>query len=520
MGIWNGAFSENKLDRDDPFSRYPKRCWNPFPRKHDLPLLPSIVAQINVCELNEDLSSVNQGSPLTAYGCSFSPDSDRMFSVISAFRNQLFLQDPLNHIDLRNDIPTAGFVTIWSVREDTDYTDGRVSDRASIPNQDFFNSCSPSMFTYSPRPFCSFSPDGKALTVVLNSGMGVLTIAKRENIDDDHCSNHEEQPRLSTDCENCTFSSDEEDGSLVGDDESFGDADNDVWFANYSLYPNNNGRGTLCGRVQCALYSSCGTKLATINKVSLSTYRNRIMHELSFWEILSNAKLRCLWSASCEVLCPQFTGAICSCKFSSRSCIIGLASTHGFCMFVSAKSGDFLSLISPMQNQDPVHRPCDFDFDPTAQFFIALVWRDGPMKLFNLLRNDASLVHMYTGRHDEPFSNCLKYSSDGQLIAIGTMTGQIHLVSSKTGCCIQYLNIAFDAGNHTNPTVFDVDFARSCQELIAAYSDGCVRIWQLPRIMNLQHICRLAILQGTKMNEINELPLPNHIKSYLLYDVI
>ena len=139
-----------------------------------------------------------------------------------------------------------------------------------------------------------------------------------EDIDENDCCSHQGQPGISTECKDCYCSSSEEDESLVSSDESLGDADNDAWFANYSLYPNSFGRGTLCGRVQCAVYSSCGTKLATVNKVSLSAYRNRTMHELSFLDIASDARLRCLWSASCEVLCSPFTGAICSCKYTRR----------------------------------------------------------------------------------------------------------------------------------------------------------------------------------------------------------
>lgn len=519
MGIGKGACCEYKLNSDDPYARFSDRCWREFPRKLDLSFVPTVVAKINVCDFDEDLSCVDQGSGLTAFGCSFSPDSDRIFSVISVFRNQLFVPDGFNRMILTNSVPTAGFVTVWLVTEETDVKDNEKP--LSYPTHEHcFDSCSGVMFTYSPQPCCSFSPNGDAITVVLNSGKDILTIAKRELCDVDECNKQKNSPVINNDNCDCDSSDDNEDGNCddSDDDDLLDDINDDIWFGNYSLYPSKHGRVTLCGRVQCAVYSPCGNKLVTVNRVSLSIYRSKNVHELSMWSISSSAKMKCLWNASCEVIFPQLTGAISSCRFSSNSDIIGLASNHGFCIFVWADSGEMFSFVSPAENH--VHSPCDFDFDPTAHGLVAVVWRYGIVKLLKLQQNGASLIHMYSGKDDEPFSNCVKYSLDGMLIAVGTITGQIHLISAKTGCCIQYLDIGCDIANPADLTVFSICFARSCQELLAAYSDGYVRIWQLPRILNLQHICRLAILNGTIMNKIGELSLPRHIKSYLLFDQI
>ena len=513
MGIGKGACSEYKLSNDDPYARFSDRCWRKFPRQLDLSFVPTVVAKINVSESDEDLNCVDQGSVLTAFGCSFSPDSDRLFSVISVFRNQLFVPDGLNRMILTNIVPTAGFVTMWLAKEETDVKDNE-NPRPHPRHEHCFDSCSAVMFTYSPQPCCSFSPNGDAITVVLNSGKDALTIAKREPCDVDHCNKQRDLPVIDNDHRDCDSSDDNEDSDCDDDD----DNDDDIWFGNYSLYPSNHGKVSLCGRVQCAVYSPCGNKLVTLNRVSLSIYRGENVHELSMWGISSSAKMKCLWNASCEVICPQLTGSISSCRFSSDSEIIGLASNHGFCMFVWANSGEMFSLVSPTDNH--AHSACDFDFDPTTPALVAIVWRYGPVKLLELQQNGAFLVHMYSGKDDQPFSNCIKYSLDGILIAVGTMTGQIHLINAKTGCCMEYLDIGCDIANPANLVVFSVSFARSCQELIAAYSDGYIRIWQLPRILNLQHICRLAILNGTIMSKIGELPLPRHIKSYLLFDQI
>ena len=514
MGVGKGACSE--WTYQDFTIRFPNRCWKPFPRKSDLPLVPSVVAKLNVCDLNEDLNIVNQGSPLTAFHCSFSPDSDCLFSLVSVFRCHLFLQDGLNHINLTSNVPTAGFVTIWSAsskKEDTDGTNEGAL--AALTSHDYdFDSCSPTMFTYSPQPVCSFNSNGEAITVILNSGKDALTIAKREEDDMDH-SPIPSATRNDLDYDNSDADEAESD---EGEKDSLDDIDDDVWFSNYSLYPNSRGRATLCGRVQCAVYSPCGTKLVTVNKVSLSTYRNKDIHELCLWDILPAAKLKCLWSASCEVICPEFNGSITSCRFSLDSRIIAVSSNHGFCMLVNSRSGELYSLLSPIENHGSLHSPCDFDFDPSRLNLIALVWRYGLVKLFKLQKTSISSLHSYSGREEQPFSNCIKYSLDGMMIAVGTMTGQVHLLDAKTGIFMQCLDVGLDIVELVDRTVFGICFAKSCQELIAAYNDGIVRIWQLQRILNLQHICRLAILKSTVMNEIDKLPVPTHMKSYLLYD--
>ena len=523
MGIGKGACSECHLTRGDPFARFSGRCWKPFPRKLDLALVPNIVAKINVCDLDTDLNSVNQGSALVSVDCFFSPDNDRLFSVVSVFKNQLLVQDGFNRMIFTNSVPTAGFVTVWFVRMETDGERVKESEnhRSSTAFEHCFDSCSPAMFTYSPQPCCSFSPNGEVITAILNSGKDVLTMARREDCYvHNFCMRKYIQPNANGDHDDCDVSSDHECDSLVSSIESLYETDDDIWFESYSLYPRSHGRATLCGRVQCAVYSPCGTKLVTLNKVSLSTYMNKNVHELSMWDITSSSEIKCSWSASCEVICPSFSGAVSGCRFSLNSKILGFSSNHGFCLFVWADSGEIYSLIRPTENQDAMQSTCDFDFDPTLQVSVAVVWRYGHVKVFRLQQQNYSLVYMYSGKDDEPFSNCIKYSMDGLLIAVGTMAGQIHILSANTGSCIHCLDIGHDITDPNEQTLHSVCFARSCQELMAAYNDGYVRIWQLPRVLNLQHICRLVILNHTIMNQIDKLPLPKHIKSYLLFDQI
>ena len=89
------------------------------------------------------------------------------------------------------------------------------------------------------------------------------------------------------------------------------------------------------------------------------------------------------------------------------------------------------------------------------------------------------------------------------------------------------LDTLFELNAHTQPEgyrtrfqnteVCCLAFTRTCQQLAAAYRDGRVRLWQLPKIISLKHLCRLSLIKNIPANKIPLLPLPCTLVRYLLF---
>ena len=511
MGIGPGAVADK--DTNSRRKKLPGRCWQHFPRRNNVSLIPCVAAEIHICDSTEDLKAINEGSLLSVYGCTFSPGSDCLLSTVSVMKHNLFQQGGLQQILLSDSVPTAGFVSVLYLEEREEIGKPAATGSAGHENwsqersQISYESCSSTLFTYSPKPCCSFSPDGEVITTILNSGKESLELVSREK---------EVEGDMTAD--DTSDSDDDDDDDDDNDDDD--DDDEFIWFSPTRFYPCGQGGTTLCGRVLCATFSPCGTRIATVSRVSLSTHRNRDVHELCMWDATRGNKIRSIWSGSCEVMHDGFHGTITNCKFSPDSKTMGVTSTYGDSVFVLVQSGELYATVDHTKNFYGRMSPSDFDFDPTKLNTVAMVWRHDQLKIVKLYHNRFEEVFAYNPPDDHPFSNCVKYSLDGTLLGIGTITGCVMLFDPATGSCNFTLDIASEITEINDRIVFDISFSRSCQEIAAAYSDGHVRVWQLPRKLNLQHICRLALMQTTPANKIATLPVPKHLQSYLLYDYI
>ena len=441
-------------------------------------VFPSIVAGLTVNNSTEELEEVDLQLPLTAYGCSFSPDNDCLLVTVSVFSHQV----PGG--GLLRMIPSAGFVIVWNVSTGEHSEKGHKETYVKYDVE----ACSGLIFTYSPKPCCKFAPDGETVSAILNSGGESITIIGREEEEDD-------------------------------DDE-----DEYPWFSEKRL--KNLGRGgiTLCGKTNCFVYSRFGNKVATVSNVTLATYRNHDIHELCVWEMKNNA-IKSLSRVSCEVAYPAFRGQICDCKFSPDGTLIGVSSTVGqLLLFNSDPSGLWTVLPTHINDEDePIFSPCHFDFNPThGHSIIATAWRVGILSIW-CCRNDTNeKVFTYKTETDIEIHS-LRYSQDAIFLALGTSNGQVIVLSSDYGHCVYMLD-AINVSNHwkiqpavSDTTVYDISFSNSCQELCAAYGDGIIRFWQLPRILNLQHICRLRVLTLIPLNTVPSLQIPEKLKMYLLF---
>ncbi len=479
MGFNPGAFcnKDGQLSMAGKSSRRHKT----FPRHKDATLIPCVVVEIPVGY--EGNTEINNGSHYTAYGCCFCPDNDCLLATVSVMRGETV---DLEHYDFNRSLPGAGYVTVWNVTEEVDVKCGD-GDEVDY----FYEESSPTFFTFSPKPCCTFSGDGNLLTVILNCGRESLMIARRHQ-------------------------------------DSAGDNPSDVWFSETDLKCHGQGSTTLCGRTQCAVLDGC--KMVTVSNVSMSSYRNTVhgdttqytetINEVCLWNLANpttgEIKPRSTWKIGCQVICKDFQGSVNQCKFAPNGSILGLSSTNGDCLFLDITTGGLFAWISHTRNSASKRSPSDFDFDPSQDGVVAAVWEKGCMCIFEIHRNSVNEVYRSESPIDKPFSNSIRYSPDGKLLAVGTLSGHVLLFDPENGSCNLILDICQEQ-RLLELAVFGISFTKSCQEVAVAYMDGTVRIWQLQRVLNLQHICRLEILKNTAGYHLNDLPLPDNLKRYLFF---
>ena len=467
-----GANSANKSNR----------CLTLFPRKTNAPRVPCVATTL--CP--EDDGEIKD-TPARAYGCCFSPDSDRTIAAvcINRLRGEQFITLPPH---------TGGFVSVWTIEaEHIDKVSSEFESECSTGCT--FTSCSPNFFTYSPKPCCRWSEDGKILTAILHSGKDSLTLVEREA--EDPCGSCDEiWP-----CASLPI---------------------DSWYTDLNMQCRGSGGTTLCGRVLCVAFTPNSNSLVTVTKVSLSAFSEKHVNEIWFWRVVLKTQLQSTWMVRCEVVCPDFNGFVTECKFAPDGSVLGLCSSGGDTLFICVRTGSLFTFISNRENLNANSSPCDFDFDPTQKNIVAVVWQNGSLIINKIQNNGFENIFRYNSTVDQPFSNSLEYSPDGCLIAVGTQTGHVLLFDPKYGTCNCTLDLSQDALfwdcviNFRQLAVYDVSFSKSCQELAVACNDGDIYVWQLPRKLNLQHICKLAILKWTPACELSKLPLPWIMIEYLL----
>ncbi|KAK6173551.1 hypothetical protein SNE40_016979 [Patella caerulea] len=128
----------------------------------------------------------------------------------------------------------------------------------------------------------------------------------------------------------------------------------------------------------------------------------------------------------------------------------------------------------------------------------------------------------------------LLYSIDGALLILQKLTedrfgvtsySDIYLFNSDQLMLIKYVTASLPGLFHICMTNYEPKFSNCGSYMrILDYKSAngdrgiTVKIYQLPRCLNLKSQCRIMILQNLKNNNyINQLPLPNRLKEYLKF---
>ena len=188
-------------------------------------------------------SGLDQVMKVTA--CAFPPNDDTSLLTLTTFAAL-----PLRHF-------RGGLVQCWDFENSEESHDD-------------------SLFTYSPRPVCCFSPNGEIVSFILNTGNGHIILAERTD--------------------DCTL----EPFKIACDTGGCGDR-------------------SLLSRALCCVFSPDGLKAVTVSNVTLEPHRGIETNEICLWQVKSKTRLKSFWRVSCEVVLPRFAGHLVSCVFSPDS---------------------------------------------------------------------------------------------------------------------------------------------------------------------------------------------------------
>ena len=382
--------------------------------------------------------------------CAFPPNDDTSLLTLTTFAGL-----HLRHL-------RAGFVQCWDFENNEDCHDD-------------------SLFTYSPRPVCCFSPNGEIVSFILNTGSGHIILAERT----DYCT----LEPFKIDC----------------DTGGYGDK-------------------SLLSRALCCVFSPDGLKAVTVSNVTLESHRGTETNEICLWQVKSKTRLKSLWRVSCEVVLPQFSGHLVSCVFSPDSSILAFSSSVSQLYVLKSEN---LELLSAIRTDVTMGNSCSCAFDPSFPYQkLAACFEDGLFEIWYIQGDQVKCVketQVVTGAtHLTAFS----YSQDGSLLAFGTSQGKAMILDTEFLHTLYEINATVtgeqETPNESSATVSvcSVAFTKSCQELAVGQSDGFVRIWQLPLKFELRHMCRLVINRLVPSNQLECLPLPRNLKAYLLYSYV
>ncbi len=153
-------------------------------------------------------------------------------------------------------------------------------------------------------------------------------------------------------------------------------------------------------------------------------------------------------------------------------------------------------------------------------------WDTSP--LYNNLTQQVDAVDkMYVKNEigDEPgVTSCPRFSCDGNLFAVPLSNGDVLILDPNLFQILWTIpcpNFESELDSSNIPQYLEaasVCFSKSCEYLAVGYSRDVISVWLLPRMhFTLKHFCRTKIISMCPPSLVTELPIPEVLKQYLLY---
>lgn len=163
-----------------------------------------------------------------------------------------------------------------------------------------------------------------------------------------------------------------------------------------------------------------------------------------------------------------------------------------------------------------------FDFSPVYdQHYLAFATNANKLFIFDIdTKSQKDQLKIDTDADD--VICCVKYSTQGEMIAVGRKDGLVSILCSQTLTQIisldaTTLNRPMELGQYsqTFPTYVRLCFSQDDNILSTTSMDGVIRLWQLPESINLLKLSRIAVLKYVKLKDLKSLPLPKQLRSFL-----
>ena len=261
----------------------------------------------------------------------------------------------------------------------------------------------------------------------------------------------------------------------------------------------------------------------------------RVVSGVLHLSITSARNGRTLCSEKVTKVCPGFRGVVVDCAFSPNSRYLAVTSSRGHVYFLSTtrltlmNSLEIMKILSPYKVPDLTDNNLeDFItqsvciFDPRFPFqeFVTCVVYAGVVKIWRMSGTSIKDA-VFQIKHTLAFRkllNVVRYSPHGTILAVGENDGTISCVNTDDGT----ISFVLDASQqppefHSEAGVFHLAFTQSGEELAGSYSDGYIRIWQLPMIFDLKFLCREVINACVPPSKVHRLPLPSGLRNFLLH---
>ncbi|XP_070562887.1 uncharacterized protein [Ptychodera flava] len=234
----------------------------------------------------------------------------------------------------------------------------------------------------------------------------------------------------------------------------------------------------------------------------------------------------------CHHLCPSFVGSPnysdhVECSFSPNSKYIAVSSSFGKLFVVKREGLKLHKLMTPgivSSDHGALEDARAFDFDPRYNHeVIAFSTTDKHILVYNLEHENCVIDEELP--QDVGTVEVLKYSSDGYLLAVATSSTILLMYDSDSFNLVYTLDISTQSSKYAMgpmpngyPAMLRLAWSHSGQQLAVCSADGFIRIWQLPRYLNLQHFCRLTIIKHLPAKQVYSLPLPSKLIDFILYN--